>query len=755
MAFEYFKTNNLLFILILALIISNMNSQLEPKCSLNSIDYSIVANLSEYLENEKNIDGREIYKDPVIDQLKTKKIGTMKELEFDRSKFDNIEEYDSLDDLIKDLQSRKLDAIVLNEGYSNKTQFLTDDLSRIEQPIDIIPYAFGFQKKNTTILASFNEFLKEFPVDKDKEMKRWKGINYALKSIEDVKKSLTGENGTINVLFRAKSEPYAYKDKNGDITGLEVLMIYDFAKAYGYKINLKEANTYEELKDSLKNKSADVVGGLFPIKDEYKNDISYSDITLHSVNHIVVRYENLDGSLTWSEPYETESDLDGEKLGVLKGSNFEELTKDNFPKSTLIEKENTFDLLENLMMDEFEGFLLDELSAESFKSEYPDRITYFTENFYDNDYGFAFQKNNKGNTLKTEFNDYLKSIDFKELYNKWNVEKTSNLTIDKKLNDTAELINAAFILDFKPLCFQENGEMTGAEIELLYKFAKEKNYNIKLTPIDTVEERITYIENGKADITGGVFTINDERKKRVDFSDSFFTSGTVMVVRKHSKKDEIEVTILDDKHNPKKNNAADILVKFPKRETNSSCVFPEKYNETITINCTISDLKDIDPYSEGFEYVNSSDKIDITYLKLDAGNFINANKKLPGHKIITESDKSKKVCNGTRPSPSPSPSPYDNRTIHYHDKKKSGLSTGGIIGITIPCGLLLLGAAGFALMRGGTPAALPQYNASELQTVTRQNLPLNAYEIQQPVQVVQTVQAVQPVQVVQNVNAVP
>ena len=754
MAFEYFKTNNLLFILILALIISNMNSQLEPKCSLNSIDYSIVANLSEYLENEKNIDGRDIYKEPVVDQLKTKKIGIMKELEFDRSKFDNIEEYDSLDDLIKDLQSRKLDAIVLNEGYSNKTQFLTDDLSRIGRPVDIIPYAFGFQKDNKTLVDSFNEFLKTAPIDRDKEMKRWKGINYGLKSIEDVKKSLTGENGTINVLFRAKSEPYAYKDKNGDITGLEVLMIYDFAKDYGYKINLKEANTYEELRDSLKNKSADVVGGLFPIKDEYKNDISYSDIVLYSINHLVVRYENLNDSLTWYEPYETESDLDGEKLGVLKGSNLEELTKDNFPESELIEKDITFDLFEGLMMDEFEGFLMDKPNAEYFKSEYPDRITYFTENYYDTKYGFAFQKNDKGNKLKTEFNDYLKSIDFKELYNKWNTRKTSNLTIDKELDENGELINAAFLSDVKPLCFQENGEMKGAEIELLYKFAKEKNYNIKLTPIDTVEERITYIENGKADITGGVFTINDERKKRVDFSDSFFTSGTVMVVRKDSKKDGIEVTILDDKHNPKKNNAADILVKFPKRETNSSCVFPEKYNETITINCTISDLKDIDPYSEGFEYVNSSDKIDITYLKLDAGNFINANKKLPGHKIITESDKSKKVCNGTRPSPSPSPSPYDNRTIHYHDKKKSGLSTGGIIGITIPCGLLLLGAAGFALM-GSKPAALPQYNPSELQTVTRQNLPLNAYEIQQPVQVVQTVQAVQPVQVVQNVNAVP
>jgi polar amino acid transport system substrate-binding protein len=311
--------------------------------------------------------------------------------------------------------------------------------------------------------------------------------------------------------------------------------------------------------------------------------------------------------------------------------------------------------------------------------------------------------------------------------------------------------------------------MKGLEIELLYKFAKAKNYNIKMTPISDVEDRITYIEQGTADITGGYFTISDERKEKVDFSDSFYSDETVLVVRKDSKKDEIAIKVLDDKNSPKKDNTADILVKFPKKETTSSCVFPEKYNETITIKCTISDLKDIDPYNEGFEYVNSSDKISVTYSKSDVDSLIKANSKLQGQTIITESDKSKKVCNGTAPPPTPSstplpsPEPFpsdDNKTLYYQNKKSStGLSTGGIIGIAIPCGLVVLTAAGFALMGSGAApaAAAPQFNNSELLTVTRQNLPLNAYEIQQPVQVVQPVQgqAVQPVTVVQDVNVVP
>ena len=217
MKFEYFKTNNLLFIFILALIINNMNSQLEPECTPDSISYSIVANMSKYLENQNDIETREIYKEPVIEQLKTKKIGVMKELEFDKSKFDNIEEYDSLDDLIKDLQSRKLDGAVLNEGHANKTQYLTDDLSRIEQPTEVLPHALGFKKGDTKFADPFNEFVQKGPSDaggRESFIKKWKRIDYVSKNIEELKKSLTGDNGPINALFRLKNEPYAYKEEN-------------------------------------------------------------------------------------------------------------------------------------------------------------------------------------------------------------------------------------------------------------------------------------------------------------------------------------------------------------------------------------------------------------------------------------------------------------------------------------------------------------------------------------------------------------
>ena len=44
----------------------------------------------------------------------------------------------------------------------------------------------------------------------------------------------------------------------------------------------------------------------------------------------------------------------------------------------------------------------------------------------------------------------------------------------------------------------------------------------------------------------------DERKEKVDFSEPFHLSGTVLVVRKDSKKDEITIKILDGNNEEKK-----------------------------------------------------------------------------------------------------------------------------------------------------------------------------------------------------------
>ena len=104
---------SIIFLLLLSAIINaqNISEIVEPKCDGETIKYSIYANLSEYLENVENIDGRELYES--LDDLSSKKVGTLKGLYFNRDNFENIVEYDSYDGLIEDLRNYELDAIIL------------------------------------------------------------------------------------------------------------------------------------------------------------------------------------------------------------------------------------------------------------------------------------------------------------------------------------------------------------------------------------------------------------------------------------------------------------------------------------------------------------------------------------------------------------------------------------------------------------------------------------------------------------------
>ena len=627
--------------LIFVISIKFTNSQeikelIEPKCENKAIKYSIFANLSEYLENENNIDNREIFKS--LGDLKAKKVGAFSDLYFDTSKFGNITRYDSYEEMVEDLRHYKLDAFISDSGFGNDTQMFTNDISQFPALVELTLIGFGLQKNNTKLTDQLNYQLSKNNSIGASEREKWLGINYQIKTLD---KNLTGENGTLNVVVRLKNKPFSYKDENGEILGSEISFLYGFAKENGYNLNFIEADTYDDQIKCLKNGSADIAAGFFQIRNDKRDEINFSNLIHPSAINAYVRYENLEENIEW-DFYESPEELNGENIGVFKDSSFVDLTSEIFNNSEIKEYYGTFELYQGLLLEEIEGFLIDEPSAEYFELLYPNRLTYFRKNYEENEYAFGVQ----GNDLLNEFNEFLSNVNKKEIYDKWNVADTSKLTIDKNLNKSAPLLNAGFVMNLKPLCYKDGDEILGYEIELLYKFAKEKGYNVNLMEIKT-PERISYIQDKKANITGGCFTASDERKKLINFSSPIHVAGTVLAVRTDIKKDSVKIKVVDEVNNNKSDNAADIQVFFPNKNitTTSNCVFPEKYNDTILMNCTISDLGDIDPYTEGFQYLNTSDKmfIALSYLKLN--NFFQANSIIPEHNnIIRESNKTNIVC---------------------------------------------------------------------------------------------------------------
>ena len=152
-------------------------------------------------------------------------------------------------------------------------------------------------------------------------------------------------------------------------------------------------------------------------------------------------------------------------------------------------------------MEEINAFIFDLPVVEYYENNFGQRITHYTfedTEAYKN--GFAFKKNEEGEALLKEFNDFLKTIDLKAIYNKWNTSywtisreyayeyTDANLTVDTDLDPNNEVLNVAFYMDVKPISFYKANKPSGIEMDILYRFAKARNYSLNLTPLILLEE---------------------------------------------------------------------------------------------------------------------------------------------------------------------------------------------------------------------------------------------------------------------------
>lgn len=644
----------LLFIFIISYTFSNaqvLEELLEPKCDGKKIEYSIQANLGEYLKNDHNIDKREIYYNKEV--LTKKDIGIMAGTYLGKLNFENYIEIQNLTELSYRLIFTNVDVGIAIDGLAYSVQMFTNEVSIFPETLLEVKCGFGLKKNNEELRNELNEFISSNPELFTVLKKRWDPIYVNSQYLD---KTLKGTK-TLNIGARLNSNPYSYvRDADKTIVGAEVEYIYRFAREKGYQINLKGVKTYEEQVEALKNGDIDIALGFFVIEED-NNDIAFSNVLYEGTINYLVRYYNLEKSTTWTRLYGSIEELNGEKLGIVKGTFYEDMTKSIFPKSEFVYEPNVMDLLISLLREEIQGFLFDEPFIEYYKLKYPLRITYYVlEDKEPNKNGFAFQKNEEGKALMNEFNEFIKTIDLKEIYNKWNVADTTHLSIDTNLGGS-KTIKAGFVVDSRPLSFYEGNEVKGFEIDVLYQFAKAKGYNIEFKAIEN-EERITLLENKEADITGGYLTITAEREEKVAFSNKLYDCNIVLAVRVDCKKNEMPLVAVsnDFSFDPVKmyeDHDISYDVKFSDGQIKkSNCILPAFYNDTILINCTISDINGVN-VDNGFEFRGSFDVFYVLYSTLRIDNFLQANIKIKGHPdIIKMGDMSEIECDSSSSSSS-------------------------------------------------------------------------------------------------------
>ena len=85
--------------------------------------------------------------------------------------------------------------------------------------------------------------------------------------------------------------------------------------------------------------------------------------------------------------------------------------------------------------------------------------------------------------------------------------------------------------EFQPYEYFDGGNIVGIDIEIMEAVAKELGMTVKIENME-FDSVITAVASGKADIVASGLTVTEDRKKNVDFTQTYVTTKQVITVNK-------------------------------------------------------------------------------------------------------------------------------------------------------------------------------------------------------------------------------
>jgi len=198
-------------------------------------------------------------------------------------------------------------------------------------------------------------------------------------------------------------------------------------------------------------------------------------------------------------------DYNGKRLGVLVGPLMEDAAKEYFPDSEHLLFDSYPDCVTALLNGKIDAFLGDEPGMKSLHAEQP-AIDYIHDNITENNYSFAFRKNDpQSAALCRELNAFLKKCrkngTMEELDDIWFGTDEAKKTVDmSELTGEKGMVRVVTTSTDMPFSYIKDGKNVGYDIDLVVRFCKDRGYALTLGDVDFAG-RIPALQSGKYDFT--------------------------------------------------------------------------------------------------------------------------------------------------------------------------------------------------------------------------------------------------------------
>ena len=226
------------------------------------------------------------------------------------------------------------------------------------------------------------------------------------------------------------------------------------------------------------------------------------------------------------------ADLDGKKIGCQAGTTGEYFVQDNVKASEVKSFKTGIDAALDLKNGAIDAVVLDELPAKEIVKRNKD-LTIVNADFYIEEYAIAVKKGNVGllNSINKTISTIKADGTYESLINAF-MPVDGNIVLPAAVeNNGTGVVKMGTNASFPPFEYISGTEPVGFDVTMSQIIAKD--YGKQLQVVDMAfDGLIAALQSDAIDFIAAGMTATDERRKNVDFSDSYFSSKQVIIIRK-------------------------------------------------------------------------------------------------------------------------------------------------------------------------------------------------------------------------------
>jgi polar amino acid transport system substrate-binding protein len=229
------------------------------------------------------------------------------------------------------------------------------------------------------------------------------------------------------------------------------------------------------------------------------------------------------------------ADLPGKKIGVQSGTTGELYVQENVENAKISSFKSGIDAALDLKSGSIDAVVLDELPAKQIVARNPDLKIIHDQSFADNKeaYAIAVKKGNESllKAINSVISEMKNNGDYEALVNAF-MPADGNITIPAALaSNGSKKIKLGTNATFPPFEYVNGKEIVGFDISMGQRIAAKAEGTLEIVDM-AFDSLIPALQSGTIDFIAAGMSVTEERKKNVDFSDEYFESEQVIIVRK-------------------------------------------------------------------------------------------------------------------------------------------------------------------------------------------------------------------------------